>query len=34
MIIRAFSHENFDVMCLNKGLNDDNIENIKDTAYI
>lgn len=34
MIIRAFSHENFDIMCLNKGLNDDNIENIKDTAYI
>lgn len=34
MIIRAFSHENFDVMCLKRNLNDDNIENINNTAYI
>lgn len=34
MIIRVFSHENFDVMCLKNNLNDDTVEINKNTAYI
>lgn len=34
MIIRAFSHENFDVMCLKNNLNDDTVEINNNTAYI